>query len=90
MRPPTTLRVGEAVWPSSSSRRAFVDLFRHGYMLVDVTPARVQAEWYLLSSVLDAVADEVLAAAFQVRAGDGHLLTGDATSAALPGPAPAP
>jgi alkaline phosphatase D len=52
----------------------FVDLVRHGYILLDVTPERVQAEWYLVSSVLDPEADEGLSAVFEVRAGANHLV----------------
>jgi alkaline phosphatase D len=86
---PSTFVSGEED-PAALPHLKFMELFRHGYLLIDVTPERVQAEWYLLDSVLDAAAEEVLAAAFQVRAGDSHLLMADATSASVPGPAPAP
>lgn len=58
----------------------FVERLRRGYVIVDVTSERVQAEWYLLSSVLTPVTDESLAAIYQTRAGENRLLAGDTAS----------
>jgi alkaline phosphatase D len=46
-----------------------VDLTKHGYVLVDVLPERVQAEWYLSDSVLVRSTNLSLAHAFTVEPG---------------------
>jgi alkaline phosphatase D len=51
----------------------YVDLYRRGYALIDVTEERVQAEWYHLDTILERRADETLAALLQTRSGDNHL-----------------
>lgn len=86
---PSTFVPGEED-PDMLPHLKFMDLLRHGYLLVDVTPERVQAEWYHVSSVLDARADEALAAMFQVRAGQNHLVPADAESTPVAGAPPAP
>lgn len=55
----------------------FVERLRRGYLLLDVTAERVQAEWYLLSSVLTPVTDEALAASFSTRTGENRLVPAD-------------
>ena len=57
----------------------FVDLVRHGYVLVDVTRERARAEWYFASSVRKPSADEQLGAVFEVRAGENRLRATDDT-----------
>jgi alkaline phosphatase D len=52
----------------------YVNLDRHGYALLDVTPERVQAEWYHIDTVDQRRADEVLAATLQVSSGANHLV----------------
>jgi alkaline phosphatase D len=52
----------------------FVDLLRRGYTLLDVTPERIQAEWYHVATVLERRADEELAATLQVASGSSHLV----------------
>jgi alkaline phosphatase D len=51
----------------------YVDLFNRGYMLIDVDPFRVQAEWYHLESILDPVPRETLGAVAQSVAGSNQL-----------------
>lgn len=51
----------------------FVELTRRGYLLLDVTSERVQAEWYFLQTILERGSGEELAAVFEVRAGTNHL-----------------
>lgn len=65
----------------------YVNLNRHGYALIDVTPERVQAEWYHVDTILERRGDEVLAHALQVLSGDSHLVP--AAEASVP-PADAP
>ena len=64
-----------------------MDRARHGYVLVDVTPERTQAEWYFASSVLEPSAEESLGAVFEVRTGENHLRV---AAAASPSPGGAP
>jgi alkaline phosphatase D len=78
---PSTFVSGEED-PAALPHLKYLDLFRHGYILVDVTAERVQAEWYLVSSVVDASADEALSATFQVRAGENHLVPGAVSGSA--------
>ena len=50
---------------------AFTDLVRHGYGILDVTPARVQAEvWY--APILRHAYEEELGVRLEVHAGDPH------------------
>jgi alkaline phosphatase D len=57
----------------------YVDLNRRGYVLLDITRKRVHAEWYHIASIARRTPEEMLAATFQVRAGENHVM-----------PAPAP
>jgi len=45
----------------------FADLWRHGYMLVDIDEERVQAEWYLFDRVDRQASEESFAAAVYLR-----------------------
>lgn len=80
--------VGDGESAASHPHLKYVDLVRHGYVLVDVSPERVQAEWYHVSSVLDPSAGEALAASFQVLAGENCLKPGGEASEANAGAAP--
>jgi alkaline phosphatase D len=51
----------------------FVELYRRGYLLVDVTHERVQAEWHHVRTITEPSTDEDIGATFEVRAGDNHL-----------------
>lgn len=53
----------------------FAETTRRGYVLVDVTPERVQAEWYFVNTVDAQSPGEHLAAAFEVRAGENRLVS---------------
>lgn len=69
----------------------FTDQSRQGYMLLDVTRERVQAEWYFVSTVRERRAEARAGAAFVVRAGEARVIPGgemSATRAEAPGPAP--
>jgi alkaline phosphatase D len=66
--------------PATHPHLKFADLLRHGYLLVDVTPERVQAEWYLVNNVRDRAEPETLSAVFQTRAGENHLVRVDAAT----------
>jgi alkaline phosphatase D len=60
----------------------YVDLFHRGYGLLDITPQRVQCEWYHVATINERRADETLANALQVRSGTNHLVA--APEPALP------
>jgi alkaline phosphatase D len=69
----------------------FTDQVRQGYILVDVTHERVQAEWYFVSTVRERRPDVELGAIFQTLAGARYLVPGAAASAPRSNaPAPAP
>jgi alkaline phosphatase D len=52
----------------------WVDLDSHGYVLVDVTPERVKAEWWLVDTVLKRTNAEQLGASWTVEHGRPKLL----------------
>jgi alkaline phosphatase D len=69
----------------------YVDLFHRGYGLLDVTPERVQCEWYHVATIEERRADETLANALQVRSGTNHLIAAaEPTLASADAPALAP
>jgi alkaline phosphatase D len=45
------------------------ELRRHGYVVVDVTPERLRADWWHLDSIREPRSDEHRAASFEVVAG---------------------
>lgn len=51
----------------------FAETTRRGYVLLDLTPERIQAEWYFVRTVDERDDVEELGAAFQVRAGQNRL-----------------
>jgi alkaline phosphatase D len=51
----------------------FIELLRRGYLLVDVTHERVQAEWYHVETLLTRDSSVQLAEALQVRTGENHV-----------------
>jgi alkaline phosphatase D len=60
----------------------FVELSRRGYALLDVTPARIQCEWYHVATIDSRSPAETLAAMLQVKDGENHLRP--STEATLP------
>jgi alkaline phosphatase D len=64
----------------------FVELNRRGYLLLDATHERVQAEWYHVATIAERSLEEALATSFVVRAGDNHLTSASGPSAALEDP----
>ena len=83
--------VADGESPATHPHLKYIDLVRHGYVLVDVTRERVQAEWYYVSSVLQPGADEALGASFRVLAGQNCLVPAEkATEANEAAAAPAP
>lgn len=59
----------------------FNEVTRKGYLLVDVTPERVQAEWYFVADHLVRTTAEALAATYTCASGSAHLVVAAAPSA---------
>ena len=51
----------------------FVELSQRGYALLDITPARIQCEWYHVPTIGERSSAESLAAALLVKDGENHL-----------------
>ncbi|HKO92750.1 MAG TPA: alkaline phosphatase D family protein [Polyangiaceae bacterium] len=58
----------------------FVELERRGYVLLDLTPERAQAEWYFVATVEERRQGEELGSVMWTAQGDNHLSTGDEPS----------
>jgi len=52
----------------------YVDLDSHGYNLVDITPERIQVEWWLVDTVLRRTRNESLGACWKVENGRARLV----------------
>ena len=57
-----------------------IDLNHRGYMLLDVTPARVNTEYWMVDTVAAPSTVETFSVAFQVAAGAAHLTAGSQTT----------
>lgn len=62
----------------------FVELYRRGYLLLDVTPERVQAEWYHVVTLSEPLADADLGAVFVTESGSAHVVAGAEPAAPKP------
>ena len=49
------------------------DLDSHGYVVVDVRPERVLAQWWLVDAIHTASAGELLGAAWKLETGERRL-----------------
>ena len=58
----------------------FVELSRRGYALLDITPERIQCEWYHVATIEARSTAETLAAALQVIDGENRLRTANAAT----------
>ena len=64
----------------------YVDLWRRGYAVLDVTPERVQGAWFLYDAPERPEVDEVFAAAFAARRGESRLRREEAAAPAVDDP----
>ena len=64
----------------------YVELFRRGYLLIDLTPERAQAEWYHVRTIVERTRDEELARVLYTAAGESRLQPGSASAAASSAP----
>ncbi|MCX8112492.1 MAG: alkaline phosphatase D family protein [Bacteroidia bacterium] len=51
----------------------YVDLSRHGYLLIDVTPQRVQGDWYYANTISQPTPGEAPGQSWYVQAGERFL-----------------
>lgn len=72
----------EADMLANNPQVKYVDLMEHGYVVLDVTAARVQADWYYVDTVLRPSETEVLGASWLVEDGANHLIEADGPSPA--------
>jgi alkaline phosphatase D len=64
----------------------YVELFRRGYLLMDVTPERVQGEWYHVRTIQERTRDEELGRVLFTAAGESRLQAGTASAAGTGAP----
>jgi alkaline phosphatase D len=70
---PAGVAASEAAVRADNPHVKYVDLDGHGYLVIDVTPQRVQGDWFHVDTVLRPSDAERHVASWQVRAGANHL-----------------
>ena len=85
---PTTASALAAEVLATHPHMKFVELNRRGYLLLDITQARVQAEWYHVASITEPLAVEQLAGAFLTKSGQNHVIAADQPSEPARNPPP--
>lgn len=55
----------------------YADLIRHGYMVLDVRPDRVQADWFYSKNILEPTKEEVFGEGWFTKAGESRLQKAD-------------
>jgi len=69
-----------AIVKAQNPHMKHVDLSHHGYMLLDVDPARVVCEYWTVPTVTAPSADQALSIALQVANGTAHLTSATQTT----------
>jgi alkaline phosphatase D len=64
----------ETLFKAANQHVKLLEFDSHGYSVVDVTPQRLQADWYYISERTDVNATQQFATAYQVPAGTNRLL----------------
>jgi alkaline phosphatase D len=77
-----------ALLKSANPHLKFNDVTRKGYVLVDVTKERVQADWYFVADHKTKTDGEELGAAFTCAAGTPHLSPTDTATTPKPNASP--
>jgi alkaline phosphatase D len=72
-----TSRRAEAAFVEALDHVHWCDMDSHGYVVVDVDPTRVQAEWWHLDTVIEPSAGETLGGAFRVARGTARAVRPD-------------
>jgi alkaline phosphatase D len=68
------MKAAEAAFVDAFDHVHWCELASHGYVVIDVDPARVRAEWWLVDGVLERLPGERLGAAFEVPRGEPRLV----------------
>ena len=66
----------ERAWVDAVPYVKFADFDDHGYVIVDVTPERVRAEWWFIDAVREPTTGQHLGAAWEVHRGEARLVPG--------------
>jgi len=66
----------ERTWVDAVPYVKFADFDDHGYVIVDVTPERVRAEWWFIDAVREPTTGQHLGAAWEVHRGESRLVPG--------------
>lgn len=76
--PPRTASVGvEQLIRAANPHVKYLDFDSHGYSVLDVTPARVQMDWYVIGSRTDRRTPATWSRSFATRAGTNKLVAVD-------------
>lgn len=75
-RSPLSLQV-EALFTAANQHVKLLEFDSHGYSVIDLTPERLQADWYYISERTDALATQQFSAAYVVPAGTNRLTPAD-------------
>ncbi len=69
---------------SQNPHMKFVELNKRGYILLDITHERTQAEWYFAETIKAPNLNESFVTAFKTVAGTNHLVKAEAQSQPIP------
>lgn len=72
--------VGETLIRLLNPHVKWVDVDRHGYNILDITPARTQCEWYFVPTVTAVNTTQSLGKTYYTNAGERHLRAGSGSS----------
>jgi alkaline phosphatase D len=72
-------RERSASFKSASPHMKFMDGARHGYVTLDITAARLQADWYHVRTITERTGDEEKAASFVSERGSRRLVQASRT-----------
>ncbi|MCR6030332.1 alkaline phosphatase [Nocardioides sp. zg-579] len=75
--PRTASRAVEQVIRTANPHIKYLDFDSHGYCVLDVTPARVQMDWYVIGSRLDRRTTATWSRSFATRAGTNTVVAVD-------------
>lgn len=75
--PPAAESSVEQLAPLINPHMKYINLQEKGYMLLDITPQRAQAEWYFVPTISEPSTDESLGAVFATEAGANHVVAGE-------------
>ena len=82
--------LGESLLKQINPHFKYIDLTRHGYLLVDADATRVVGEWWYVDTITSTSSGQSFGAAFQVQDGAKHLTAAAQTSPRVGPPALAP